>query len=266
MVEGYVLHSLAWRETSLIVEVFCREEGRMGVVARGARRPRSVWRGLLQPFQPLLLRYSAKGDLRTLMAAEWRGGLPLLKGEALMAGFYLNELLLRLMPRQDPHPDLFAAYEQAMAALSHADGLDACPRDLGLIEPVLRQFECRLLREMGVAPDFAPGLVRQAPLQRYEVRPHEGVHPLQAGHPAAAALGTEGAGEALGPTVVQGQTLIALARYDESLSAFSSALEEPSLAAEAKRMLRALIRHHLGGADLLSREAVRALHLMRSGA
>ncbi len=251
MVEGYVLHSLAWRETSLIVEAFSQEEGRMGLVARGARRPRSAWRGLLQPFQPLLLRYASKGELRTLMAAEWRGGLPLLSGEALMAGFYLNELLLRLVPRQDPHPILFVAYEQALAALSQTEGLS---HESSLIEPTLRQFECRLLRELGVAPEFAPSIVQAHPEARYGVRPHEGVHRL---------VGSDtGAAEAEG-LWASGRALLALSGYDEGLSAFAQGLAEPELASQAKRLLRGLIRHHLGGADLMSREAARTLHHMR---
>ncbi|MFM1927615.1 MAG: hypothetical protein RIR28_198 [Pseudomonadota bacterium] len=155
MNEAYVLHSLAWRETSLIVEVLTRAEGRLGLVARGARRPRSALRGLLQPFQPIMVRYASKGELRTLMAAEWQGGMPVLSGEALLAGFYLNELIMRLLPRQDAHPMLFDAYRSAvfgLASLSRGE--------LGLIEPILRQFECRLLREMGVLPSFDAGATR----------------------------------------------------------------------------------------------------------
>ena len=248
MVPGYVLHGLPWRETSLVLEVFCREEGRLGVVARGARRPRSALRGLLQPFQPLLLRYSAKGDLRTLMSADWRAGLPSLRGEALLAGFYLNELVIRLLPRHDPHPSLYDAYEQALQALSADHGASR----LALTEAVLRQFECRLLRDMGVAPDFSPAQVQANPTALYWVSPHEGVQVL--GEQVRSQEAFE----------VSGQTLMALSRYDQDLAAFSEGFMTSEWASQAKRLLRGLIRHQLGGEDLASREAVRALAQMRS--
>ncbi|MEY3573290.1 MAG: hypothetical protein RJA77_1205 [Pseudomonadota bacterium] len=249
MVPGYVLHGLAWRETSLVLEVFSREEGRLGVVARGARRPRSALRGLLQPFQPVLLRYSSKGDLRTLLSAEWRAGLPAFRGEALLAGFYLNELVIRLLPRHDPHPNLYDAYEQALQALSADQG----GARLALTEAVLRQFECRLLREMGVAPDFFPAHVRDAPDALYCVSPHEGVHP------AGASVRSMDAIE------VTGHTLMALSRYDQDLAAFSEGFVTSEWAGQAKRLLRGLIRHQLGGEDLASREAVRALAQIQRG-
>lgn len=248
MTPGYVLHGLAWRETSLILEVFSREEGRLGVVARGARRPRSALRGLLQPFQPLLVRYSAKGELRTLLSAEWRAGLPPLGGESLLAGFYLNELVMRLVPRQDPHPSLYDAYEQALQALSAGAGGSG----LSLIEAVLRQFECRLLREMGVAPDFSSAQVMGSPDQTYWVCPQEGVY---------ASVETTRSAEAL---EVSGHTLLALSRYDLDLAAFSAGFVSPEQTHQAKRLLRGLIRHQLGGEELASREAVRALAQMRS--
>ena len=245
MNEAYVLHSLPWRESSLIVEVLTREEGRMGLVARGARRPRSALRGLLQPFVPVLVRYSAKGELRTLMSAEWRGGLGALPASSLMAGFYLNELLIRLLPRQDPHPFLFQAYEQALHALSHATDQSQ------LVEPVLRQFECRLLREMGLAPEFAPAAVWAQPAGRYEMWPAEGVYPCQDSDEA-------------NPMAVTGHTLTALAAYDQSLSDFAAGFERPQVTGEAKRLLRALIRHQLGEVDLMSRDSVRTLSQMRA--
>ena len=101
---AFVLHTYAYRETSLIVEAFTFEYGRVAMVARGAKRPRSELRGLLQGFQPLLLSWAGQQELKTLIKAEWRGGLPLVGGSALLCGFYLNELLLKLLPREDPHP------------------------------------------------------------------------------------------------------------------------------------------------------------------
>ena len=104
---AFVLHSYPFRETSLMIEVFAKDHGRIALVARGARRPRSALRGVLLAFQPLLLSWAGKAELRTLHKAEWQGGLPQLKGSALLCGFYLNELLLKLLPRDDPHERLF---------------------------------------------------------------------------------------------------------------------------------------------------------------
>ncbi len=230
MNEAYVLHSLAWRETSLIVEVLTRHEGRLGVVARGARRPRSVLRGLLQPFQPILVRYGTKGDLRNLLAAEWQGGMPLLCGEPLLAGFYLNELLMRLLPRQDPHPALFDSYRFALIGLAALDR-----HQMALVEPILRQFECRLLREMGVLPTFGP----------------------------QADLGPDGG---LSGQMVSAALLEALADFDAPLEVFATRLADSGLAGEAKRLLRSLLRHHLGSAELMSRETIRDLHRLRESA
>jgi DNA repair protein RecO (recombination protein O) len=123
---AFVLHAYPYRETSLIVEAFTRDFGRVAVVARGAKRPRSELRGLLQGFQPLFLSWSGQQELKTLLKAEWRGGLPRVGGAALLCGFYLNELLLKLLPREDPHPDVFADYETALGDL--AAGRDRGPR------------------------------------------------------------------------------------------------------------------------------------------
>ena len=110
---AFVLHTYAYRETSLVVEALTAEFGRVAMVARGAKRPRSELRGLLQGFQPLLMSWSGQNELKTLLKAEWRGGLPRVGGSALLCGFYLNELLLKLLAREDPHPRLFATYEAA---------------------------------------------------------------------------------------------------------------------------------------------------------
>jgi len=138
---GYVLHTYAYKETSLIVEAFTRRFGRVAMLARGARRPRSAMRGVLLSFHPLRLSWSGASELANLIGAEWAGGTRHLGGRALMCGFYLNELLLRLLPRDDAHEALFDAYAQALAALASQD-----------ISAVLRAFEKRLLAELGYAP------------------------------------------------------------------------------------------------------------------
>src|ERR1700690_3275622 len=114
---GFILHTWPFKETSLVAEAFTLHHGRVALVARGARRPRSASRGLIQPFTALSLSWFGKHELRTLRAVEWQGGLVPPQGEALMCGFYLNELLLKLLPRDDPHEALFAHYQEALRQL-----------------------------------------------------------------------------------------------------------------------------------------------------
>jgi DNA repair protein RecO (recombination protein O) len=137
----YVLHTYPFKETSLVVELFSKELGRIAAVAKGARRPHSAMRGMLQSFQMLSGAWSGKNELKTLHTLDWSAGLTLLKGEALMCGFYLNELLLRLLPREDAHENLFDYYTCTMQTLSN--GAD--------LATTLRRFELKLLQEMGYA-------------------------------------------------------------------------------------------------------------------
>lgn len=242
-----VLHTIAWRETSLIIEVFTRTQGRLGLIAKGARRPRSALRGLLQPFQPLEIRWAGRSELRNLLAAEWVGGLARLSGPALMPGFYLNELMVRLIPRDDAHPALFDDYLATLGLLArHPE--EATNREL--TEPILRRFECNLLREMGYAPLFdretsnTDCRVRGSHL--YQVNPHTGISRV-----TEAQLGDE--------DVYHGETLLALAYAGESIEKAVNALEDPQVALESKRLLRALLGHHLGDEGLQSRQVMREL-------
>src|SRR2546423_4783296 len=146
MDNGYVLHSYPYRETSLILQVWTQRHGRIGIVAKGARRPRSASRSVLVPFQPLALSWFGRGELKTLKSAEPAAAVLPLAGAALFCAFYLNELLLKLTHREDPHEGLFAAYDEAIAALRTR------PRD---VEPILRLFELKLLREVGYAVELA---------------------------------------------------------------------------------------------------------------
>ncbi len=237
---GLVLHTMPWRETSLIIEVFTREHGRLGLIARGARRPRSALRGLLQPFQPLDLRWSGKSELRNLIGAEWVGGLPQLSGAAIMPGFYLNELMVRLIPRDDAHPSLFDDYLATLGLLARDDN----ERSRELTEPILRRFECNLLREMGYAPNFDRETASGAHIRvdaTYQVCPVAGI----AHDPADGSF--------------QGRTLLALAAAGQSIEEAVSALEPPDVAAESKRLLRLLLGHHLGEDGLQSRQVMREL-------
>jgi len=141
-VSGYLLHAAAWRETSLIIQVFTQGHGNVSLVAKGAKRPYSALRAVLSTFQPLVLSWSGSGEVKTLTQAE-HGGVRPLDGRALMSGWYMNELLLRLLPREDPHAVLFDAYDAALRQM--AQGLPAAG--------ALRRFEWILLQETGYGVD-----------------------------------------------------------------------------------------------------------------
>ena len=146
---AFLLHATPWRETSLIVQAFSREHGSVALVAKGAKRPYSTLRPVLQMFQPLLLSWSGNGEVKTMTAAEVAGVHPL-PGSAMMSAWYMNELLLRLLPREDAHPQLFDAYEHALRSLAAG----------GWAAGALRRFEWTLLQETGYGldrpePDFA---------------------------------------------------------------------------------------------------------------
>jgi DNA repair protein RecO (recombination protein O) len=223
--EAFVLHTYPYRETSLIVEAFTRTWGRVSLLARGARRPRSPMRGVLLSFQPLSLAWFGKGELRTMARAEWIGGQPLLQGEALLCGFYLNELLLRLLPREDPHEGLFAHYRHALQRL--AAGADS--------GPVLRAFEKALLAELGYAMalerDSAGTEIDSSKTYRYD--PERG--PVEA---------------AGGEPLVSGRTLLDMARDDYS---------DPVTQQQSKVLMRTLINHRLERQPLRSRQIFRDL-------
>ena len=218
---GYVLHTYAYKETSLIVEAFTRRFGRVALLARGARRPRSAMRGVLLSFHPVRLSWSGASDLATLMGAEWAGGSAPLRGRGLMCGFYVNELLLKLLPRDDPHEALFDVYADALAGLAAGD-----------IPAVLRAFEKRLLGELGYAPlletDAASRPIDPNRLYRYE--PDRGPVP---------ANGARGAG-----LVVSGRTLLDVAAGDYARAETRE---------EARVLMRVLIGERLHGQSLHTR-------------
>jgi DNA repair protein RecO (recombination protein O) len=151
-----MLHAAAWRETSLIIQVMTREQGCLAMVAKGAKRPYSVLRPVLSAFQPLGLTWSGNGAVKTLTRAEVLGVRPLL-GLTLMSAWYMKELLLRLLPREDAHPRLFDAYDIALQALSAGKSAAGA----------LRRFEWTLLREIGYGldeaePDFDNPIIEPA--------------------------------------------------------------------------------------------------------
>ena len=154
---AFVVHRYDWSESSLILETFTRHHGRVALVAKGAKRPSSNFRPVLLPLQPLAISYSGDAEIRTLKVAEWVGGHIMPMGEALLSGYYINELLLRLLARDDPHPRLFDLYAQVVQVL--AAGHD------GTIAPALRAFELLLLRDIGLLPNLDLQTLTLTPLQ-----------------------------------------------------------------------------------------------------
>jgi len=216
---AYVLHSRAFRETSLIVEAFTREHGRVAVVARGAKSPRSRWKNVLQPFRPLLISWSQKSDLGTLSAADQVASPPVLQGQALYCGLYMNELLIRLLHRGDPHAEVFERYREALSELA----AEASP------QPLLRVFEKHLLDATGYAMlldrEYGSGADIQ-PQAWYEYQADRG--PVLRTGPA------EGR--------VSGAALLAL--HTENMQA--------EYLPELRGLMRAVIGYHLGGKPLAS--------------
>lgn len=220
---AFVLHTYPYRETSLIVETFTERFGRVALIARGARRPRSAQRGVLMAFQPLTISWFGKHELRTLKGAEWQGGQLPLGGGALMCGFYLNELLLRLLPRDDPHPQLFLHYQSALQALGS-----------GAPQPaVLRGYEKRLMQELGYALMLETDAEAGAPIDPEAAYFYE----VERGPVRRSALQSS--------VQLRGKTLLDLARDDYS---------DPATLAQAKQLMRSLISHQLGSEQLQTRQ------------
>ena len=228
---AYVLHTSPFRETSLIVEVFSRDFGRIALLARGARRPRSAIRGLMMAFQPLEVAWAGKGEVLNLMKAEWQGGLPLLAGEALFCGYYLNELLMYLLPREDAHERLFASYSEMLARLA-ADSSGK------VREADLRSFEKSLLQELGYGLTLNHDSEGQPILADafYTYRMEQG--PVRLEHAEAAAQ------------VVKGKTLLDLEAEDFS---------DPRSRREANALMRTLMAYYLAGKEIETRKIFKEL-------
>ena len=220
---AFVLHARSWRESSLLVEALSHGHGRLGLIARGARRPGSRMRGLLQPFVPLLLSWRGRGELATLTGAEVEGPVPPFGGSTAIVGFYVNELLLRFLHRHDPEPALFDHYRAVLGAIARTDNP----------EPALRVFEKRLLQAVG----YALELEREAhsglaidPDGRYRYTTDAGPERWSSETDAGAC--------------VSGSTLLALAREE---------LVDLRALREAKHLLRSIIDEHSGGRPLATR-------------
>lgn len=229
---AFVLHTYAYRETSLIVETLTQHAGRVALLAKGARRPRSAVRGLLMAFQPLTLSWFGKRELRTLKNAEWQGGQRPLAGSALMCGFYLNELLLKLLPRDDPHPQLFLYYQQTLKELAEGE-----PQVVAL-----RRFEKRLMQELGYALMLQEESGNSRPIEPetlYFYDLEHGPNRLASGR-ISAQNGVQ----------LRGKTLLDLAQDNYS---------DPTTLAQAKQLMRALISQQLGSENLQTRQLLKDL-------
>ena len=218
---AFVLHARPWRETSVLVEVLGARDGRLGLVARGLASPRAqALRAALQPLQWLGLGYVMRGELGQLRSAEALDTAPRLAGTAMLSGFYVNELVLRLVPRQDPLPGLYQAYAEVRQLLGEG----------GQLAWALRRFERDLLDELGLwldlAVDAAGNPVR--PGRAYLLDPQQGLLPANGNRRLPA---------------VDGQALLALA---------ADRCPAAPLLASLRLPMRALLAHHLGPRGLQS--------------
>ncbi len=216
MEPAYVLTTWPWKETSLIAEMFTRHHGRVSLAVRGAKRPGGKFRGLINPFCPLLVNYSGRTEVKNLTDARWMGGLAPLNGEGFLSAYYLNELIIRLCAKEDPHPELFDAYTRALGALAEASGLK--------VQPILRLFEVDLLKILGW------GQNDDGQAQAWRVRDGELV-PASPSDPEAVSC--------------------AVAR-----AIFQSDFSDPSVLKPAQRALRQIIGYHVGDKGLSTRRTL----------
>lgn len=226
---AWVVHRRPYRDTSLLLELLTEQHGRIGAVARGARAQKSRWRGVLEPFQPVLVAWRGRGELATLTAAESRGRPLRFQGTRLAAAFYLSELVLRLLRREDPEPDIFAAYGGALLSLAAANTAEDVP---------LRQFEKHLLDALGyglLLDTTADGQSAVEPGQTYRYELEYGPVPVA----------PDGSG-----LVISGEALLALAQaqYDDA-----------GLRAEMQRLTSAALRLYIGDRPLQSRALYQSL-------
>ena len=226
---AYLLHQYSWRETSRVLEIWSRDHGRLGLVARGVRRAGSPYRSLLQPFSPLLVSWSQRGELGNLVGVEAAGVGGVLHGRRMMAGFYLNELILRLLPRQDVQSHLYDAYVHTLQWLA-GDEASA---------PALRVFEKRLLAALGYGLNLERAVSTDAPILPDE----HYIYDLDSG-PLLNSSSRRGG------IVISGRALLALQH---------ERLEDDADLRAVKRLLSAALRRHLGDRPLKTAAVMRAL-------
>lgn len=229
---AYLLHHRPFRDSSLLLDVFSRDHGKLTLVARGARAAKSRLKGLLRPFMPLRVSWLLRTDLGTLTGAELDGQPTTLHGDSLLSGYYVNELILHFLHRHDPQPEAFAAYKETVRHLAVA----ATPA------PILREFEIELLRLLGYALNLEHEAVTGVDLERsqhYEYRAEQG--PVKVSRDS-------------GPMVFSGELLLGICAQQ---------FEDLDVLHAATRLLRSVIAHHLGGKELKSRRVLVDLHRAR---
>lgn len=229
--QAYVLHGWDWSESSLILDLFTRGQGRVVAAAKGAKKPTSNLRPVLLPFHPLLVWLARPAgedaEVRALRAAEWAGG-PALAPASLMSGFYLNELIMKGLARQDPHPGLYDAYADTLLALADAGGDEAT---------ALRAFELTLLRELGVLPELSAVTLTTEALHddaRYGLAPETGLAPDKSGIAGHAWIAIQAALDHGSPAALR-----------DAVRGVAGALRVP---------LRSLVHYHLGTTQLRTRQ------------
>lgn len=236
---GYILHRYPYKETSYILETFTRSHGRVAMVAKGAKR-NGTNKYALNAFQPINIDWFGRADLKTLKAAEHERIYPQLRGSALMAAFYVNELILKLAAKDDAHEALFDAYDFLIAALSQ---LNVTSRE---IESNLRQFELTMLAELGYALTLEHEADSSVPIDAAADYWYVVEH-----GPVRVVRGQDI--RAFEPVLVSGKTLCALA------SATPECLALPQVLAQAKQLMRRVINHHLGDKALYTRQLIREM-------
>ena len=231
---AYVLHRYDWSESSLILEVFTRHHGRIALVAKGVKRPTSSFRPILLPLQPLHVAFGGDTEIRTLKAAEWQGGHVMPTGDALMSGIYLNELLLTLLARDDPHPALFDVYANVVQVIASEHG--------EALQPALRAFELLLLREIGWLPLLDAQTMTLLDLHaddRYTLVPEGGLRQTNAADRAS----------------LSGAQWVRLQQSLADGTPFMTTLRACSeVMSELKPQLRTLLNYHCGVSTLRTRQ------------
>lgn len=279
---GFVLHSYPYSETSLILEAFTRTHGRIVFMAKGAKRPTSVMKSVLNPFQQLHFSWFGKADMKTLKSAEHERIFPQLSGATLMSAFYMNELLLKLTHREEAHDALFDSYQNAVAQLSGGqhdsahnthdahDANDKAPNpapgvpfgaiaDVPTIATVLRKFEISLLQEIGYGLQLTTDADTEAPLngseqyfyvfERGPIRAKRGRN-TDAPTSASTSTPTNGAANTYDALQLHGKTLLDMAAND---------YRDPVTQNQSKQLMRRAINHVLGDKTLHTRQLIRDL-------
>ena len=231
---AWLLHHRPFRDSSQILDILSLDQGRLAVIAKGSRGAKSKLRGILRPFLPLQLSWFIRSDLGTLTGAEMNGAALSLSGDALLSGYYVNELILKLLHRHDPQPEIFAAYRRTIERLAGSQDVAA----------YLRQFEIELLRILGYALNLDHDTETTAPLrpqQQYEYRVEQGLVPVS---------------DRDGPMVFRGAEIDAIRNQQ---------FADPAVLKNAGSLLRNVIAYHLDGKELKSRKVLKDMRNRKTG-